>query len=524
MKIADFLMPLLMSLLTVWAINYFFLSDKSAGPSIKPGQEFVAPTSMQATKPLNLEIDFVDKDLQSKREATKTVVNTPYAQFEFNNNGAILEKLDFKRIISGKEQLLSTIAASTTEIDRERQAFLVAFNNNTPYLYNLSDKTENPEFTKLTYKANSDLATVLKTFIIYNDKCQIDLDLEIIPTRDSKIQARVILPTPYMQDVSYKAMEYKTLRFRSGYLNGLVFSEKDTLKKTAFSGLYNKFWANPGFFGAEDKFFVHTLFKDSQNFVERGYYKFIDQDKALIIYEGPESNQKTKWSLSFYLGPKESDIMAKVDTKLEQALDYGWFAPISKPLLSLLKWFYKYLRNYGFAIIALTLLIKLLLVPFTISESKTRERQKEMRKKMQYIEQKYKDDKERLALEKAELIKKQGIPDMLGCLPMLIQIPIFIGLNRVLTNSIELYHAPFIWWIKDLSAPDYFLMPVLIFIAMFYMALDINIDSRQRIMQMLMAVVVAAMMTYLSAGLALFIAVSSWAGIAQTKIQKAFKA
>lgn len=523
MKIADFLMPLLMSLLTVWAINYFFLSNKSADSGIKSGQEFVAPASMQAAKPLNLEIDFVDKDLQSRRIATKTDVNTPYAQFEFNDNGAILERLDFKRIISGKEQLLSTITESTTEIDRERQAFLIAFNNNTPYIYNLIDKTENPEFTKLTYKADTGLATVIKTFKIYNDKCQIDLDLEIIPKTNSKIQTRIILPMPYMQDVSYKATEVGTLRFSSSYLNGLVFSEKDTLKKTAFSGLYNKFWANPSFFGAEDKFFVHTLFKDSNNFVERGYYKFINQDRALIIYEGPEVNQKTKWNLSFYLGPKEADMMAKVDTKLEQTLDYGWFAPISKPLLSLLKWLYKYLKNYGFAIIALTLLIKILLVPFTISESKTRERQKEMRKKMQYIEHKYRDDKERLALEKAELIKKQGIPDMLGCLPMLIQIPIFIGLNRVLTNSIELYHAPFIWWIKDLSAPDYFLMPILIFIAMFYMALDVSLDSRQRIMQMLLAVIVAAAMTYLSAGLALFIAVSSWAGIAQTKIQKALK-
>ncbi len=213
----------------------------------------------------------------------------------------------------------------------------------------------------------------------------------------------------------------------------------------------------------------------------------------------------------------------QVDQRLEQTLEYyGWFSPIAKLLLTVLKWLYKHVGNYGLAIILLTVIIKLLFLPLTMRSEKGMKQQKELQKKLSYIQQKYKQDPDRLSREKAELIRTHGMPGIAGCLlPMVLQIPIFFALSRVLSSSIELYQAPMLW-IPDLSARDpYYIFPILVVIAMFAQAA--HQDPQQRSSTIAIAFVFGAITASLSAGLALYISVGTLLSVLQTKVMKYFK-
>lgn len=512
MKFADFFLPLAFALgLTVLVHQFFFNKSVPESGEATSGQEFLAPTAPVSTKPLNLEVDFLDKPAGQDYKTIKTEVKTSYATFELTSEGATIENLTFVHK-AGSEEIAMQTVSPFTEIDRERQFLLVALNEKTPYYYNFVKKEEGSDFVTVEYSVETEAVKIDKIFKIYNNICKIDLELNVQPKSGNVVQPRLLFPTPYLKNLG-----------ENDVISGIVYTEKNSIKKTPVADLGTKYWVKPSLIGAEDKYFIHAIVQDSNNFAQRAYYKFLSKDKSLVIVEASEIKELTKYNLSFYVGPKEVQAMASVDSRLESTLDYGIFNPASKFLLASLKFLYKYVHNYGLAIIILTLLMKLLMVPLTINGNKAMARQKETQKKLQYLEQKYKNDKEQLAIEKSELIKKQGIPDMLGCLPMLLQIPIFVSLSRVLSSSIELYQAPFFGWITDLSQKDMVFLPVLVGIAMILQGFTTASDARQRLTQVLMALIIAAFTSNLSAGLTLFICVSTWAAVLQTKAQEMLK-
>jgi YidC/Oxa1 family membrane protein insertase len=177
-----------------------------------------------------------------------------------------------------------------------------------------------------------------------------------------------------------------------------------------------------------------------------------------ISYITPPLNlrqhQEITKNFALYLGPQDLYILKALKGNLEKAINFGWFDIIAKPLLITLRFFNKHVSNYGVSIILLTILIKLLFWPLT---HKSYQSMKEMRKLqpiMAKIREKYKGNKQEMNKQLMGLYKTYKINPMGGCLPMIIQIPVFFALFRVLPNSIELRHAPFILWIKDLSSPD----------------------------------------------------------------------
>jgi YidC/Oxa1 family membrane protein insertase len=304
----------------------------------------------------------------------------------------------------------------------------------------------------------------------------------------------------------------------------VVTNVKGSLDKIQYDKLNLKEgWWSPAIFGAENRYFVHALIEDDSNFVERAYFTTTPDKKIISILEGPEVTTKTGWTLSFYFGPKDTQAMGPVDERLEQTLDYsGLLAPLSKLLLKLLNMINEYVKNYGLAIIILTVLMRLFMLPFTLRGERNMRKSGDVQKKMQYLQQKYKNDPERLRIEQAELIKKYGMPQLTGCLPLLIQFPMFIALNRVLSNSIELYQAPFIGWITDLSVPDpYYILPALIGISMFVNAL--TMDPKQRSMMMVASLVIGVFSMNFASGLLIYISVSTLLGILQSSLQKKIK-
>ncbi len=177
---------------------------------------------------------------------------------------------------------------------------------------------------------------------------------------------------------------------------------------------------------------------------------------------------RARFAYSLYVGPKDLDVLRDAGHYLERAIDLGWFEFIAKPLLVVLKFFYRYTHNYGIAIIILTILIKILFHPLTRKQMESMREMQKLQPKMQAIRDKFKDDKERLNREIMDLYRTHKINPLSGCWPMLLQIPVFFALYKALLNSIELRHAPFIFWIQDLSEKDpCYITPIIMGATMF---------------------------------------------------------
>ncbi len=155
-----------------------------------------------------------------------------------------------------------------------------------------------------------------------------------------------------------------------------------------------------------------------------------------------------------YFGPKKLAILKAVDHELAKAVNFGWFDVIAKPMLWLLNFFYSFVHNYGVAIIMVTILIKAAFWHITSKGMKSMKNMQKLQPKVAKLKEKYKDDPARMNQEMMALYKTYKVNPVGGCLPMIIQIPFFFALYRVLMSAIELRHAPFMLWINDLSAPD----------------------------------------------------------------------
>ena len=202
------------------------------------------------------------------------------------------------------------------------------------------------------------------------------------------------------------------------------------------------------------------------------YTKALDTGRYLIGMSTADTTiapgQAGKFSSNLYIGPKDQERLANAAPNLQLTVDYGVLTILSDPLFWLLKFIHEYIGNWGWAIIFVTLIIKL--VFFKLSEAAYRSMAK-MRKfqpKIQQLKERYGSDKQRMSQAMMDLYKKEKINPLGGCLPMLVQIPVFIALYWVLLESVELRQAPFILWIDDLSAKDpYYVLPVIMGISMF---------------------------------------------------------
>lgn len=507
MNIKDTLVVVGLALMTTWGIDYLFLSKYRIDTSteIQSGQSFNAPEQKQIVKPLNVAIDITDK--KKVGPTVLTQISTDWAELTFSSESACLERAEYKQVGDAKESITTIYPGLTPQT----KVFFVAFDQHTPYHYTLVETKDSDNIFIIRYEAFIGSGVFSKQFIIYKKICRIDMTCSLNGFKETVV-ARLFYPSPVMPDLKYDV------------ISGIVSNVQGVIEKTAVSKiqLQGGWWA-PTLFGSENKYFVHALIADNNNFVERAYYLLVPEGNLISILESSPI-QDGSWTLSFYMGPKESAKLEAVDARLEGTLDYsGILAPLSKLLLAILIFLYNFVHNYGVAILLLTLLIKLFLLPFTIKGEKSLKKSQDMQRKMQYLQHKYKNDSERFRTEQAELIKKEGMPQLASCLPMLLQFPIFIALNRVLSNSIELYKAPFLGWITDLSAPDpYYIFPVGIVLAMMLQAL--YGDSKQRMPIMSAALVFGAMSLQFAAGLVLYICASTVLGIMQMWLQKKFKA
>ena len=173
-------------------------------------------------------------------------------------------------------------------------------------------------------------------------------------------------------------------------------------------------------------------------------------------------------TFSGFMGPKNHRDLEALNPELIDVIDYGWFTFIAKPMFLLLQFIQGYVGNWGWTIVILTILIKLVLYPLSYKGMVSMQKLKDLAPKMKEIQAKYKDDKQKQSMHMMELYKKHGANPMGGCLPLILQIPVFFAIYRVLLNAIELKGAEWILWIQDLAEMDpYFVLPILMGVTMF---------------------------------------------------------
>ncbi len=235
---------------------------------------------------------------------------------------------------------------------------------------------------------------------------------------------------------------------------------------------------------------------------------------ALIFVDFNEGQNQYK----LFVSPKEYDYLKKFNLGLEHIIDFGFFSIIARPLFWFLKLLYSLTHNYGIAIIILTIIVRIPFIPLVNRGQKSMQKLSELQPKLMKLREQYKNDPQRLQKEMMELYRKYKINPMGGCLPILLQIPVFFALYQILTIAIELRQAPFMLWIQDLSAKDpYYVLPILMGATMLIQQkmTPSTMDSTQQKIMLLMPVVFTFIFLSFPSGLVLYWLVNNVFGIIQ---------
>ncbi len=263
--------------------------------------------------------------------------------------------------------------------------------------------------------------------------------------------------------------------------------------------------------------------------VENDYHLFANvfKDKKLLVYKtneagsfvlrGPEKTLSLDYKQIFVR--KEYDHLGALGHNLQQSIDFGIWAVIAVPILRGLQFFYSIFPNYGISIILLTIIIRMLTFPLQYKSFKSMKKMQEIQPDLTKLREKYKDNPQKMQQETMALFKRAGANPLGGCLPMLLQMPVFFAFYRVLYSSVELVDAPFYFWIYDLSEKDpYYVLPILMGLAMVLnqklMPSTVS-DPMQKKVMLFMPLIFAIFMKDFPAGLTLYIVVSTIMGMAQ---------
>jgi YidC/Oxa1 family membrane protein insertase len=295
-----------------------------------------------------------------------------------------------------------------------------------------------------------------KIFTVQADSYAVDLEIQIqnLSTETLSDQMGISFYFKPYSEASHETYNKSRLTFSINGSNHDLQPKDIAKPETTPKPPYN--WV-----GYQNNFFIQAIIPLSQD----GYQiipSLIDETQntqiTRLVYLTEKfdlnKNESRSFKLRLYNGPKEISALKEADHNLQDAVDYGWFSFLAKPLVVVLRWFYSYTHNYGVAIILLTLIIKIVFWPLTHKSYTSMQKMKKVQPKIQQIREKYKDDREKLNQELMQVYKTHKVNPMGGCLPMALQIPVFFALYRMLNAAVELRHQPFILWIHDLTAPD----------------------------------------------------------------------
>jgi YidC/Oxa1 family membrane protein insertase len=366
----------------------------------------------------------------------------------------------------------------------------------------------------------SDKAKIEKIYTFRRGDYLMDMNYRITNTSDSEWQGAFY--AQLKRDGSSDPSASSAMGMQA-YLGAALTTKENRYEKVTYDDLESEAYKNQqegGWAAMLQHYFLSawvppqdTIHTYNGRFV-KGNYIFGFYDQPLVVAAGSVGET----GASLYVGPKDQDKLEKIAPHLELTVDYGWLWWIAQPLFFLLTFFHGIVGNWGVAIILLTLCVKILFFYPSAMSYRSMANMRKVGPKMQQIKEQYGDNREKLGQEMMALYKKEKINPLGGCLPMLIQMPVFISLYWVLMESVELRQAPFALWITDMSVMDpYFILPLLMGASMF-VQMRLNPtppDPMQARVMQFMPVMMTVFFLWFPAGLVLYWVVNNLLSIAQ---------
>jgi YidC/Oxa1 family membrane protein insertase len=453
-------------------------------------------------------------------------VKTDLVQAEIDTNGADLRRLELLKHRDDADKTKNFVLLDDSKLPAVYVAQSGLIGGNLPshkavFTASADDYTLQPGQDKLEVKlswAGSDSVQVDKIYTFHRASYVVDMRYEIHNGSGAALD-----PSVYYQIV-HDSESSKGSAMMPTFTGGAYYTEADKFKKVKFDDMKKTNLsknASDGWLALIQHYFVGAWLPKEG--APREYYTKQLTDKIFSIgavsHAGavaPGANAVI--NARFFAGPQEQDHLKTVAPGLEYVVDYGWLTVIASPLFWVLSMIQKMVHNWGVAIILLTVLIKLAFYPLSAKSYKSMAQMRELAPRLQRMKEQYGDDRQKMHQAMMELYKTEKINPMGGCLPILVQIPVFISLYWVLLGSVEMRHAPFALWIHDLSAIDpYYVLPILMGITMIIQT-KLNPtppDPIQAKVMMIMPVVFSVFFFFFPAGLVLYWLVNNVLSIAQ---------
>ena len=493
---------MLMTLLAVMVFQYFFM----------PGAK---KTVLQPV--LNREVIFASRKHDEGQE--HVFVETRLCEYEFSQEGAVLLGVSFKEHQGRDGEFLRTIHERGV-FERDQSAFLLAFDEQTPLSYVFDAEREVAGGVELVFSAHTVHRDwkIVKTFTVFHDSYRVDLVLRFIPLKGdaSALIPRLFMPAPFLAEVDKDKVEA-----------GVMLGSDSRVERVSQAA--DELWESPAGVFLEDKYFLHALIRSEPGFLKQVFFK-----KTLTSGVGSEAKkvstvsgvtaicecvpvtQDVTASFSWYCGPKKLKAIESVDARLSVFMSFGWFSWIGRMLLEALEFLYDGLGNYGWAIVCLTVLLRLLFMPLSMYGKRkafqTESFGKRYASEIAAINTRYRDDAATRQTELVKFYESHGVSFfgfLYAAVPGIISLPIFIGLYGLLNTSLSLYNAPFIGWIVNLGLPDRcYVLPVLLAIVGFLYQYYSSLSSGKgfQLMGLLVPVFLFAIAIISPAGIVVYLA------------------
>jgi len=434
------------------------VAEKSAPSESSTQEEATAPTEDSIapdTAPMPAQ---PIRRSESGREARTITVETPLYTVTLNEKGAVVDALVLKHYrenANTDSPLKSMILEKARGINMAAGWAGQSVDGMEDALYALETQDDNilinDENKTIAFQwVNEDGVHVEKAYLFHPDSYLIELKMTVSNRSGKTIKDRpVVKVAQVISDPESRLAFEGPMALMGNHLEEIKV--KDIEEKPELSGNFR--WV-----GLTDRYFMTVLIPEMP--VDGGTLKMekIGEDMVISSLVLPEMEiapgKMHTFDYKAFIGPKDTETLKKANYDLGKAVNFGMFDILAKPFLWIMNQIYKVLPNYGIAIIILTLITKIILWPLGNKSYKSMNDMKRMQPLMAEIREKYKDDKKKMNEETMALYRTYKINPMGGCLPMVVQLPVFFALYRMLYQAIELRHAPFFGWINDLSAPD----------------------------------------------------------------------
>ncbi|MCX8033943.1 MAG: membrane protein insertase YidC [Thermodesulfovibrio sp.] len=494
------LLAVILSMIILFGSQYLYTKFyRPKEPPVRQEQEIKKEEKAVASSNIQL-------PATKKEEPKKIVKDTRYKEIEieneafrvvFSNEGATIKRIELKKY---KDKKGNPIVLASSEIS----ALCIVKDGKFDYakvIFNIEESKvsfKDSDEARITFNYIDGESSIKRTFIFNKKDYSIEVKEEIRGINSYYVTLGKDFGIFDKEDTSH--------------WGPIILKEADRIELTP-NKIKEMVTYKEGvrWIAQEDKYFFAAIVPvtKANQFVISPY-----NGNALIFVEFNEGQNHYK----LFAGPKEYDYLKKFNVGLEHIVDFGFFSIIARPLFWFLKLLYTLTSNYGVAIIILTILVRIPFIPIVNRGQKSMQKLSELQPKLMQLKEQYKNDPQRLQKEIMELYKKYKINPMSGCLPILLQIPVFFALYKILTLAIELRHAPFMLWIQDLSAKDpYYVLPILMGATMLIQQkmTPTTMDSTQQKIMLILPVVFTFIFLTFPSGLVLYWLINNIFGIAQ---------